>query len=153
MSIIRNINAIGTLSNRDIEHIENELKISFPDDYKQFLVNYNGGSVELNESNQLAIDGLSEKVTIDVLYGINTGYDNANIDFWTDKLKEDLLPETIIIGDSIMHGFFVMICSGELKGIYYWDDTYYFETSNDEGNTYWIASTFTEFMQLWALEV
>lgn len=65
----------------------------------------------IDESNQLAIGGLSEKVFISVLYGVDTGFEATNIDFWTNKFKNDLLSETIVIGDSIMNGLFVMICS------------------------------------------
>lgn len=142
------LNKMGSAKLENIDNLEKKYSLSLPDDYKEFLLSTNGGSVEINESNQLAIDGLSEKVVIGVLYGVDTGFEAANIDFWTDKFKNDLLSETIVIGDSIMNGLFVMICSGEMKGLYYWDDSYHFDTSNDENNTYWIASTFTDFMKM-----
>lgn len=142
------LNKMGSTKLRNIENLEKKYSLSLPIDYKEFLLSTNGGTVEINQANQLAIDGLSEKVVIGVLYGVDTGFEAANIDFWTDKFKNDLLSETIVIGDSIMNGLFVMICSGEMKGLYYWDDSYHFDTSNDENNIYWIASTFTDFMKM-----
>ena len=50
-----------------------------------------------------------------VLYGIDTGKLECNIEYWTDK---------------------------------YFDDSYYFEESNDEGNVYWIAENFEEFWKM-----
>ncbi|MFD2388034.1 hypothetical protein [Enterococcus rivorum] len=42
----------------------------------------------------------------------------------------------------------LIICDGENEGVYYWDDSYHFENSDDEMNTYWIANTFTEFIKM-----
>ncbi len=51
------------------------------------------------------IKSLSGTIHIDVLYGINTGHENANIDMWMSMFSDDMLDGTIIIGDSIEHGF------------------------------------------------
>ncbi|WP_392551924.1 SMI1/KNR4 family protein [Orbus wheelerorum] len=142
------LNKIGAASKISIERLEKKYNLRLPSDYQAFLLNTNGGSVNINEYNQLPVNGLTEKVVVDVLYGIDTGHEAANIDFWTDKLQSDLPAKTIIIGDSIMHGLFIMICRDEMQGIYYWDDSYHFETSTDENNTYWIADSFSDFMDL-----
>ena len=49
---------------------------------------------------------------------------------------------------NIIQGFIVIICYGENKGVYYWDDAYNFKNSDDENNMYWIASSFNEFIKL-----
>ena len=41
-----------------------------------------------------------------------------------------------------------MFCHGDNKGIYYWDDAYNFQNSDDENNMYWIANSFNEFIKL-----
>lgn len=41
-----------------------------------------------------------------------------------------------------------MICDGENQRVYYWDDSYHFEYSDDENKMYWIADTFVGFMKL-----
>ena len=40
------------------------------------------------------------------------GKAECDIEYWTDKYFDDLLENTIIIGDSLQHGFIVMICAG-----------------------------------------
>lgn len=62
-------------------------------------------------------------------------------------MRDELLEKTIIIADDIIQGFIVLICEGEDKGVYYWDDAYNFETSDDESNVYWIADDFTSFLE------
>ena len=91
---------------------------------------------------------IAQFINIDVLYGIDTGKSECDIEYWTDKYFDDLLENTIIIGDSLQQGFIVMICVGENAGVYYYDDSYYFEESNDEGNVYWIAENFEEFWKM-----
>ena len=96
----------------------------------------------------LELKDIAQFINIDVLYGIDTGKSECDIEYWTDKYFDDLLENTIIIGDSLQHGFIVMICVGENAGVYYYDDSYYFEESNDEGNVYWIAENFEEFWKM-----
>jgi len=133
---------------RDIKNLEDDLNIHLPDDYREFLFNSNGGIVKKDDKNKVKINDLSTEIVIDVLYGINTGNKNANINSWMKSLEEDLLENAVIIGDDIMQGLIVLICDGEDKGIYYWDDSYNFEESSDESNMYWIADTFTEFLDM-----
>ena len=41
------------------------------------------------------------------------------------------------------------ITTGEDKGVYYWDYAHFFpQSSEDEGNTYFIAESFAEFCDL-----
>lgn len=118
-----------------------------PQDYIDHLQQYNGCDVEADDACGVYVRYLKEDIHVDVLFGINTGYDNANIATWMDDdiIGKDLPDNTIIIGISMEHGFIVMLCYGEDSGIYYWDNTYHFECSNDESNTYFIADTFTDF--------
>ena len=99
-----------------------------PNDYKKFLLKYNGGAVKLNEFNKLFLDDANETVSIDVLYGIHT-----------DKKASD-----------IQQGFIVLVCDGSDNGIYYYDDSYFFDSSNEENNVYFIADTFEEFWKILA---
>lgn len=34
------------------------------------------------------------------------------------------------------------------KGVYYWDDSYHFDFSEDDMNTYFIADSFSDFLTL-----
>ena len=61
---------------------------------------------------------------------------------------DDLFESTVIIGDSIQHGFFVLVCDGSNDGVYYYD-SYSLSSSDDENNVYFIANTFDEFFIWW----
>ena len=104
-----------------------------------------GGFAEWSESNGIYVEDVKDKVFIDEMFG-NIDIDSARIDFWTKKYQDEMFEKSIIIGVSLEHGFFVLVCEGEDKGVYYWDDTYHFEISNDENNVYWLADSFTDFM-------
>ena len=125
-----------------LQKIENLFHVVLPEDYRKFLLVFN------TESDEVYLKDIDQFINIDVLYGINTGKSECNIEYWTEKYFDDLLANTIIIGDSLQHGFIVMICAGENSGVYYYDDSYYFEESNDERNVYWIAKNFEEFGKL-----
>ena len=104
--------------------------------------------MELNEDEAIPISYIDEKIYVSVLYGVDHEFDTANILFWMDLFRDELVDDAIIIGDSIENGIIVLICSGENKGVYYWDHAYTFEQSNDECNTYWIADSFSDFLKL-----
>lgn len=146
------IKKFGSMSKRQIKTIEKKYSLRLPDDYKEFLKTIGGGQLELTEENVIEIRDLDDSITLDLLFG-NSAQKEATIELWMDKYNDEIPADTIIIGDSIMHGFIVMICSGQDQGIYYWDDTYYFDASDDENNTYFIAETFKEFLKLLNLEI
>ena len=132
----------------DVRKLEDEFNVKLPKDYKKFLIDYNGGIVKKDEKNKVKIERLSTEVSLDVLYGVGTGNNNSDIIFWMHSLEDDILESAVIIGDDIMHGLIVLICEGEDKGIYYWDDSYNFEESSDESNMYFITSTFTQLLDI-----
>lgn len=109
------------------------------------MSNYNGGTVSNNEFNKIHLDDVNGNINIDVLYDIHAGNSNSNIEYWTNEYVEDLLEKTIIIGDSLQHGFIALICVGSNDGIYYYDDPYHFDISSKENNVYLIADTFDKF--------
>ena len=132
----------------DIQKLENMFNVNLPNDYKEFLIDYNGGIVEKDKRNRIGIDGLSTEIIIDVLYGVGTGSNNSDIVFWMNNFEDELLESAIIVGDDIMHGLIILICNGENKGLYYWDDSHNFEESSDESNMYFIANTFAELLEV-----
>lgn len=142
------IRPFGKITKDDIDEIEELFDVVLPNDYKKFLLKYNGGAVKLNEFNELFLDDANETVSIDVFYGIHTGSKASDIEYWTKEYAEDLFEKTIIIGDSIQQGFVVLVCDGFNNGIYYYDDSYCFDSSNDESNVYFIANTFDEFWKV-----
>ena len=140
--------SFGKVKVESIQKIENLFHVVLPEDYTKFLLDFNGGVILNTEPGEVYLKDIAQFINIDVLYGIDTGKSECDIEYWTDKYFDDLLENTIIIGDSLQHGFIVMICVGENAGVYYYDDSYYFEESNDEGNVYWIAENFEEFWKM-----
>ena len=140
--------SFGKVKEESIQKIENLFHVVLPEDYTKFLLDFNGGVILNTEPGEVYLKDIAQFINIDVLYGIDTGKSECDIEYWTDKYFDELLENTIIIGDSLQHGFIVMICAGENEGVYYYDDSYYFEESNDEGNVYWIAENFEEFWKM-----
>ena len=140
--------SFGKVKEESIQKIENLFHVVLPEDYTKFLLDFNGGVILNTEPGEVYLKDIAQFINIDVLYGIDTGKSECDIEYWTDKYFDDLLENTIIIGDSLQHEFIVMICVGENAGVYYYDDSYYFEESNDEGNVYWIAENFEEFWKM-----
>lgn len=134
------------ISKVDIIHIEKLFNISLPSDYVTFLLKYNG-VVSNDAFNEIYLKDINKNVNVDVIYGIDTGNDASNIEYWTNAYIDDLF-ESTIIGDSIQHGFFVLVCDGSNDGVYYYDDSYSLSSSDDENNVYFIANTFDEFFTL-----
>ena len=130
-------------------HAEEE-DIKLPVDYKEFLVTQNGGrNLSYKFENSIKIHQIDEVINIDTMFGINTGIKNADIEQWTEEYRNDIFEHSIIIGDTIQHGFLIFWQSDdENEGLYYYDDTYQLEASNDENNAYFLAKTFSEFMDL-----
>lgn len=147
MELIK-IEKFSNATEEKIISLEQKYNLALPEDYKKFLLSYNGGIVEKDSSNEISVEDIDEKIVIDVLYGIDTDNEKSNIDYWMDNLSEDLLENTVIIGDDLIQGLILIICGGENEGVYYWDDSYHFENSDDEMNTYWIADNFTEFIEM-----
>ena len=75
-------------------------------------------------------------------------HEKASITFWMKRFEGELLEKAVVIGDDLLQGFLVMICDGEDKGIYYWDDSYRFASSCDENNMYWISDSFDGLLRL-----
>lgn len=142
------INPFNATNKEQILALEKKYNLTLPDDYKHFLLKKNGGITEKDESNELLVEDLNEQIVLDVLYGVGTGHEKANIEFWMDSLLDDLLEDTVIIGDDIIHDLILIVCSAENSGVYYWDDAYNFEGSSETENTYWIADSFTDFLAM-----
>lgn len=69
------------------------MSISLPDDYKQFLRDY----AKIRYSTFFVKD-LNKAIPLDILYGL--GVDQSfDLFAWNEEYKDDLIPNSIIIGD------------------------------------------------------
>ena len=87
------------------------------------------------------IEYLEETVYLDTLYTID------GVSKWSNMWPGDIPPKSILIGDDTRGGQILLWSNGgEDDGIYYYDHAYTFGQSSDDSNTYFIADTFTEFI-------
>ena len=137
----------GTVAEADIHALENQSHLTLPEDYKAFLMQTNGGQVKSMDEDSIYIEELKESIYLDVLYGIKTKAENADIRTWMEMFQDEIFPEALLIGDDLSAGFIVLLCGGEDAGVYYWDDAYNFKGSDDENNVYFIADSFSELLK------
>ena len=144
------LDRFGFANEEAISILENRFEVVLPEDYKRFLLQENGGrNTAYKYKNLVRISQISEEINIDVMFGVETNIKNADIEQWTNEYRDDLFPNSIIIGDTIQHGFIVFWLSNEEnRGIYYYDDTYEFESSTDDVNAYFLANSFSEFLSM-----
>ncbi|WP_058487072.1 SMI1/KNR4 family protein [Defluviitalea phaphyphila] len=134
----------GKATMQMIDEFEQYVGFSLPNDYKRFLLEYNGGKPK-ERYYTFFVQELNENIPFDVLYGLNTAIKQVDLKMWYDEYKEDLLENCIIIGSDSGTGLIILINEDEDEGIYYWDHSWYFEQSNEENNVYKISDSFQEF--------
>lgn len=139
-----NIKGYGKVQNEDILKFEQEIGFELPKDYKSFLCECNGGTPEVKYST-FKIEDIQEEVGLQVLYGLELDND-LDLRGWYDEYKDELFENSIIIGHGLGFGLIVLLNSPEVSGIYFWDDTFEFDCSTDDENTYKICNTFKEFL-------
>lgn len=139
-----NIKNFGSATEDMIRRFEEYIGFSLPEDYRQFLQNYNGRTSKVRFST-FYVEELKEHIPLDVMYGLDVEHP-FNLKKWYEEYKEDLLPNTLVIGDDPGSGKIVLIADSEFKGVYYWDHTFNFAQSNEEENTYEISESFKSFI-------
>jgi len=142
------IEANKQINIKDIEALEESYGLSLPEDYKQFLLKYNGGEPD----KYLFKDKNLGSLVLNVLYGINIedSYDELHnvIKVYKDRIPSSFIP----IGDDSGGNQFVIGIKGKFKDkIYLWDHNTELEhnkfTENTlPGNMYKLADNFTEFI-------
>lgn len=144
------IKYFGQAKLSDIEILEDKFNVEIPEDYKNFLLQSNGGqNVNYQNENRVRISQIDETINIDIMFGTKTGIKNADIEQWTSEYQEDIFNKSILIGDTMQHGFIVFwLSDDENQGIYYYDDSYEFDSSNDLNNAYYLSPTFSDFLGL-----
>ena len=141
----------GSLTIEQIKEAEKKLGHKFPNDYKKFLLKTNGGRTDLDDDvdHGFHVDPIAEEdIWVDSLYGV--GEEALDLLIKYNKEYGEETGGCIIIGDTLSHGFITYDYLGVVEdgGIYFWDDTWTYEPSNEEGNLYFVAKTFNEFIEM-----
>lgn len=138
-------NKYGKLDVALVNQLDGILSFEVPQDYKDFLINTNGGRFDFEDEHYMVIK--NQKIWIDVLYG-NKKNKRSSLLFWNNEYGDEIPKNSIIIGDTQDHGFIVYICAGVQKGIYFWDDLFSIEGSSGESkNAYFIANDMNELLK------
>lgn len=138
------INGYGKVKEEEILKFQNEIGFALPDDYKEFLINFNGGVPEVRYST-FTVNELKKNIGLQVLYGLDLG-ENLDLREWYKEYEDDLLQDCLIIGHGLGFGFIILVNSPEASGIYFWDNTFELDNSSKDENIYKISNTFRDFI-------
>lgn len=130
----------------DIAKLEAQLRVALPEDYRSFLAKTNG--VISKDESSVPVALLNTSVEIDSLFGVNPDKPWLDIAHCTEMAGSDLPEGALVIGRDLLGGFFVLMCNEDIRGVYYWDDKFNFEQSNDDSNAYFVADSFSAFLDL-----
>lgn len=134
----------GKLNEEELIKFQNEINFELPDDYKNFLINFNGGVPEERYSTFM-VDSINQEIGLQVLYGLNLE-DGLDLREWYDEYQDDLLPNCIMIGHGLGFGFIILMNSPEKSGVYFWDNSFELDESSEDENVYKISDTFKKFL-------
>lgn len=139
-----NITPWGENSEESVQAFEQQIGFALPEDYRQFLVKNNGAIVN---NQTFFVKDLDQEVLMDVLYGLTSAHARSlTLGYWLNEYDEEIGEKELVIGSDPGGHQILYITAGEDKGIYYWDTNHFFAKSSEgEGDTYFLANSFTEF--------
>ena len=139
-----NIQCFGPLSEDAICKLESALGVTLPGGYRSFLKETGGGIVKQDGENRITIPSIGQTIAVDVLFGYGVTQ-NSDILYWNEKYRDEMLDGAVLIGFDVYQGFLFLIADGrDDTGVYYWDDSYVFEESDDDQNVYLLMKDFSE---------
>ncbi|PEJ35453.1 SMI1/KNR4 family protein [Bacillus pseudomycoides] len=128
------------LSLKDLEVFEREHNLKFPDLYRGFLLNYNGGYVN---PNVFSISSEEGECALNVFYGIGNMHNNLEkkFNFFDEILEIGFIP---IASDSGGNQICLGINESFYEKIYFWDHEQ--ETDESMENMYFLADNINDFL-------
>jgi hypothetical protein len=140
------------LTDSQINAAEKDLGRALPAEYRQFLLQYNGGRPE--PSDFVIVDprrGTTQIGTVRYFLGINTPEETENLDYvlgvFSDRMPSRIFPIARDPGGN----FIVISSAGPDAGkVYFWDHEREADTGEPAGdqNLYPIANSFGEFLDM-----
>lgn len=135
-------NAHEKINLKNIEDFEVKHHIEFPIQYRDFLLEYNGGNVK---PNVFKISDEEGETAVNTLYGldISESYDDLSNVF--DSLHGEIPDEFISIGDDSGGNQICLGISGEYSGKVYMF-IHDIESTEEMSNMFFISNTFDSFL-------
>lgn len=138
-----NMQCFGPLSEDAICKLESALGVTLPGNYREFLKETGGGIVKQDGNNKIMVTSIGQTIAVDVFFGYGVTQ-NSDILYWNEKYKDEMLDGAVLFGFDVHQGFLFLIAGGDDAGVYYWDDSYVFEESDDDQNVYQLVKDFSE---------
>jgi hypothetical protein len=152
-------NYYGGITEEHVIHFEQRIGARLPEEYRQFLIRYNGGWFE--KRHVLFFNHFAEKnqfADLNVLHGISSENNKLmGTGMVLVSRSNRQPPQVIVIGNNSGTGLFCLAVRGENYGkIYFWDDQIIYgyieeeedasEAERDMNNVFWLADSFHEFI-------
>ena len=144
----------GKANIEDIERYEKTTGFIFPEDYKQFLLENNGGYPEYKENYIVIPNVTSEKIKLCFLAGV-TGEgevirSDKNLFYITSQQFGALIDHSEFIPFARPYGYYGLLLgiSEERAGVFLYDYQVRLKESSKKKVLHKICDTFTEFLEL-----
>ncbi len=141
----------GGLAPEKVDALEKEFNLHLPADYRQFLLEVGGGIADTyheEEKNTIPVEDLNDSISVAALYGIGNQPAHCSIDKAMRDYSDEIPSNSVIIGCEYFGSYLVLECGGENAGVWFWDDCCEYEATTEEFGVYFVADSFTEFINL-----
>lgn len=132
------------ITEADLIAFEQEHNLTLPEDYRQFLLDYNGGELPTPGKFQAQIydkDSMTE-IGIEVFCGIKSVPPYAQLS--TKALQQRGIDGFLGIASMGKYPYLMSLRDQDYGCIYFWDSDYYFRLGDtDEKTVYRVAESFT----------
>lgn len=119
-----------------IDAYESRTGINLPDEYRKFLLLYNGG---IPTPQHADIPKTKHSVLVDYLYGILPKRSRCDLEYEAERMSEHLPTGFIVIGHDPGGNAYLLATKGKERGrVYFWDKRGLL-SKNESGNTFWMA--------------
>lgn len=137
-----NMQCFGALDEKLVSELESKLGVTLPESYRNFLRETGGGVVKQDGQNKVLIPAINKTIAIDVFFGYGVSK-NSDILYWNNMYKDEIFDNAVLIGFDVRQGYLFLIAEDDNTDVYYWDDGYTFEESDDEQNVYFLCKDFS----------
>lgn len=138
------IQCFGALTEEKICELESKLDVKLPANYRNFLKETGGGVIEQDGRNKVMIPSINKTIAVDVFFGYGVTK-NSDILYWNNMYSDEIFENAVLIGFSVQQGFLFLIAQEDNTDVYYWDDEYALEESDDDQNVYQLGDDFSIF--------
>ncbi|WP_017814251.1 SMI1/KNR4 family protein [Paenibacillus shenyangensis] len=136
---------LGATNQNMLEQLEHNLHVRFSNDYREFLLKYNGGTPIVHYCT-FNVDELKEVIPLKAMYGIGL-VERYNLEY-RNSFRNDIPRGYFIIGETAEGGKLLLGKDQEKQGVYYWSHLYQDDPDSEKG-LYKLADRFDSFMNMW----